>query len=57
MQGTRLTANKPGEERLRIHGKQIKRQGSNSNAQSILEGQELYDVWSRIMVTVTELTS
>lgn len=45
------------EERLRIHDKQIKRQGSSSNAQSILEGQELYDVWSGIMVMITDVTS
>lgn len=41
LQGTQLTANMPSEGRLRIHDKQIKQQGSNSNEWSILEGQEL----------------
>jgi len=44
LQGTRLTASMSGEERESIHDKQIKRQGGNSNIQSILEGRELYDV-------------
>lgn len=57
LQGTQLTANVPGEERVRIQDKQIKQQGSNSNAQSILEGQELHDAWSRITVMIAEVTS
>lgn len=57
LQGTGLTANVPGEERVRTQDKQIKRQGSNSNAQSVLEGQELHDVWSRTTVMVTKVTS